>query len=120
MVKKCTERLITLTANFTHPVVVCSYIGYNAKMADQTLRGLRTGLVESLNKAVVTDLLDDLQERKIFNTGEVEEVQEGQRTTKEKARSLLDMVLRKGPRACEGFIECLRQRDQELCSKLQL
>ncbi|XP_041096875.1 caspase-1-like [Polyodon spathula] len=89
-------------------------------MADQTLRGLRPGLVENLNRAVVSDLLDDLQERKIFNTGEVEEVQEGQRTTKEKARSLLDMVVRKGPRACEGFIECLRQRDQELCSRLQL
>ncbi|MBN3325416.1 CASP1 protein, partial [Atractosteus spatula] len=89
-------------------------------MADQRVKAARVQLIDGLNQAVVKDLLDLLQEKRVLNTGELEEVLEGNRTTKDKSRCLVDMLVKKGPRACETFLTCLQGVDQELCSSLQL
>ncbi|XP_015223057.1 caspase recruitment domain-containing protein 18-like [Lepisosteus oculatus] len=89
-------------------------------MADQMVKAARVQLIQRLNQAVVKDLLDLLQEEEVLNTGEVEEVLEGNSTTKEKSRCLLDMLIKKGPRACHTFLSFLHGLDQELCTSLEL
>ncbi|XP_048468637.1 caspase-1-like isoform X1 [Rhincodon typus] len=88
--------------------------------ADQRLKHLRTDLVNGLTKGVIDDLVDEMQEARVINTSESEEILQAQATTKNKARCLIDTVSKKGPRASEKFIDSLNKADKELCVKLSL
>ncbi|XP_078081156.1 caspase a [Mustelus asterias] len=88
--------------------------------ADQRLKRLRTELLNSLSSGVIADLVDEMQGAGVINTSESEDILQANSTTKNKARSLVDIVSRKGAGASEKFIESLNGADKELCRKLDL
>ncbi|XP_038232003.1 caspase-1-like isoform X3 [Dermochelys coriacea] len=89
-------------------------------MADRKLSNVRIRFVESVSKAVISTLLDDLQERQVLNEEEVEEVRESCSKKSDQARCLIDAVRKKGARASEIFIERLCFRDVHLATELGL
>ncbi|XP_023663086.1 caspase a-like [Paramormyrops kingsleyae] len=89
-------------------------------MADKELRRVRGTFVEGVTKPVIQQLVDDLQGSKILNDGEVESVHEEYSTRADKARCLIDMVVKKGQRSSETFIGLLKDRDTNLYDKLGL
>ncbi|XP_040506552.1 caspase-1 isoform X1 [Gallus gallus] len=89
-------------------------------MADQELLRVRADFVSRVRKAVVSNLLDELLAHRVLNQAEVDEVQEGNPVTTDKARSLIDTVRLKGPRASAIFIDSLRKHDCNLAEQLRL
>ncbi|CAM5105011.1 unnamed protein product [Natator depressus] len=89
-------------------------------MADRKLSNVRIRFVESVSKAVISTLLDDLLERQVLNEEEVEEVRESCSKKSDQARCLIDGVRKKGARASEIFIERLCFRDVHLATELGL
>ncbi|XP_078404652.1 caspase-1-like [Cetorhinus maximus] len=88
--------------------------------ADQKLKRLRKELLNGLSSGVIADLVDEMQESGVINTSESEDILQANQTTKNKARSLIDTVSKKGVRASEKFIECLNTVDNVLCKELDL
>uniref|UniRef100_A0A8C3L3G7 Caspase-1 n=1 Tax=Chrysolophus pictus TaxID=9089 RepID=A0A8C3L3G7_CHRPC len=89
-------------------------------MADQELLRVRVDFVSRVRKAVISNLLDELLAHKVLNQAEVDEVQEANPVTTNKARSLIDTVRLKGPRASAIFIDSLRKHDSNLAEELGL
>lgn len=81
---------------------------------------MRADFVSRVRKAVVSNLLDELLAHRVLNQAEVDEVQEGNPVTTDKARSLIDTVRLKGPRASAIFIDSLRKHDCNLAEQLRL
>lgn len=75
--------------------------------------------MDSANKTIISQLLDDLLEKKVLNEEEADEVREASRR-QEQARTLIDHVRRKGARASGVFIESLQRRDPCLMEQLGL
>lgn len=80
---------------------------------------MRTEFIKRVNKAIISQLLDDLLRERIMEDEELEEV-----NTKDKrqdqARILIDNVRRKGPEASRRFIVFLQTRDTFLAEQLDL
>ncbi|XP_065587755.1 caspase-1-like [Cyrtonyx montezumae] len=89
-------------------------------MADQELLRVRADFVSRVRKAVVSNLLDELLAHKVLNQAEVDEVQEANLVTTDRARSLIDTVRLKGPKASAIFISSLRKHDGSLAEQLRL
>ncbi|KAG6927629.1 caspase 1, apoptosis-related cysteine peptidase, partial [Chelydra serpentina] len=66
-------------------------------MADRMLSDVRIRFVESVSRAVISTLLDDLLERRVLNEEEVEEVKESCSKKSDQARCLIDGVRKRGP-----------------------
>ncbi|XP_060115215.1 caspase recruitment domain-containing protein 16 [Heteronotia binoei] len=88
-------------------------------MADKKLEEVRTKFVEKVNRAVICAVLDDLLEKRVLNDEEVEKVEE-KSVTQEQARTLIDVVRKKGPRASLVTIKSLCERDSFLAEQLGL
>ncbi|XP_015269033.1 PREDICTED: caspase-1-like [Gekko japonicus] len=88
-------------------------------MADKKLGEARTQFVEKVNKAVISKVLDDLLEKGVLNDEEVEKVKE-KSVTQEQARTLIDGVRKKGPRASLIAIKSIHARDVFLAEQLGL
>ncbi|KAI1894164.1 hypothetical protein AGOR_G00113000 [Albula goreensis] len=88
-------------------------------MADAKLTAARSMFVNKVSIPVIKGLLDDLYEDRVLNDGEREEVLEVHMTRMDKARSLIDMVRRKGARASE-ISSRLEERDSNLHEELAL
>ncbi|XP_029105245.1 caspase-1-A-like [Scleropages formosus] len=88
-------------------------------MAD-ALKNIRSKFVNSVSKEVIHQLLDDLLEDQVLNDGEVEHIKEGASMRAEKARSLMDMVRKKGDAASNTMIKRLKERDPVLFKDLDL
>lgn len=69
---------------------------------------------------MISNLLDELLAHRVLNQAEVDEVQEANPVTTDKARSLIDRVRLKGPRASAIFIDSLRKHDSNLAEQLGL
>lgn len=91
-----------------------------AALTDRKLSNVRIRFLESVSKAVISTLLDDLLERRVLNEEEVEEVRESCSKRSDQARCLIDGVRKKGARASEIFIERLCFRDVHLATELEL
>ncbi|XP_015736337.1 caspase-1-like isoform X2 [Coturnix japonica] len=89
-------------------------------MADQELLRVRAGFVSRVRRAVLSNLLDELLAHQVLNQAEVDEVQEGNAVTTDKARSLIDTVRLKGVKASAIFIHSLRKHDGNLAEQLGL
>ena len=63
-------------------------------------------------------LLDKLLQKKVINQEEMEAV-EAENLLRAKARRLIDMVKRKGNKACVQLIDILRQLDPYLSERLK-
>lgn len=80
---------------------------------------MRTQFVEKVNKAVICTVLDDLLEKGVLNEEEVEKVKE-KSVTQEQARTLIDGVRKKGPKASLITIKSIHARDVYLAEQLGL
>ncbi|XP_034521550.1 caspase-1 isoform X5 [Ailuropoda melanoleuca] len=89
-------------------------------MADQTLRDKRKLFVSSVNTGTLNGLLDELLEKRVLNQEEMERVRYENATVMDKARALIDSVLRKGSQACQIFICYICDEDAFLAEKMGL
>ncbi|XP_051842865.1 caspase-1-like [Antechinus flavipes] len=87
---------------------------------DIILKEKRKLFVESVNKGVINGLLDDLLEIKVLNQEEMEIVNEENKTIKDQARRLIDIVSHKGSKASQHLIKSIIERDEHLADKLGL
>ncbi|KYO40132.1 caspase-1 [Alligator mississippiensis] len=88
-------------------------------MADKKLKEVRTMFVERVSDGVIAPVLDDLQDKRVLNQDEAENVR-AERRRAEQARYLIDVVMRKGLKASTIFIQCLHDRDPLLATELGL
>lgn len=82
------------------------------------LAKLRKVFVGKVSKDVIKQLLDDLEDEKILNSGEVEAIIEENPRTTDKARKLIDNVKNKGEKASNRLIHHLQNRDATLFENL--
>ncbi|XP_044524945.1 caspase-1-like [Gracilinanus agilis] len=87
---------------------------------DQNLKDKRKLFVQLVNKETINCLLDDLLQAKVLNQEEFEEIQNEYYKTMDKARVLIDYVIRKGPKASEILIKSIWNRDPHLGHSLKL
>ncbi|XP_068567787.1 caspase a-like isoform X2 [Cebidichthys violaceus] len=89
-------------------------------MAGKELANVRRKFVETADKELINQLLDDLLEDGVLNEGQKDSVLEENSSTANKARSLIDMVRKKGDEASRKMIAHLQSRDPSLYSELGL
>ncbi|XP_006887360.1 PREDICTED: caspase-1-like [Elephantulus edwardii] len=70
-----------------------------------------------MSKGTINTLLDELLEKKVLNQEEMETIRDENATVMDKARALIDSIIKKGPRACEICI-CHIREDPFLEEKL--
>ncbi|XP_023284659.1 NACHT, LRR and PYD domains-containing protein 12-like isoform X1 [Seriola lalandi dorsalis] len=87
--------------------------------AEKYLASVRTDFIDSVSEPLLHKLLDKLLARKVVIKGELE-FAGTQKTRADKARVVIDTVLRKGRKASEALIAALCEEDQCLSTKLKL
>ncbi|XP_045567059.1 NACHT, LRR and PYD domains-containing protein 12 isoform X2 [Salmo salar] len=87
--------------------------------AEQQLRSVRTEFVKRVSRPVLNELLDGLLQHTVINQEEMESVKVIAERA-EKARDIIDMVLRKGTESCSRMMNLLGELDPCLCSLLQI
>ncbi|XP_030188914.1 caspase-4 isoform X5 [Lynx canadensis] len=93
---------------------------YFSECSDKDLKGKRKQFINSVGMGTVNGLLDELFEKNVLNQEEMERVKCENATVMDKARALIDSVLRKGPRACQIFICHICEEDTHLAETLGL
>ncbi|KAF1394110.1 hypothetical protein PFLUV_G00023100 [Perca fluviatilis] len=88
-------------------------------MAGELAR-MRGRFVDKVSTAVIKQLLDDLLDDGVLNDGEKDSILEGNNTTADKTRSLVDIIKKKGDVASRKMIAHLYERDPTLHSELGL
>lgn len=88
--------------------------------SDKTLKDKRKLFVSSVNTGTLNGLLDELLEKRVLNQEEMERVRYENATVMDKARALIDSVVRKGSQACDIFICYIREEDSFLAEKMGL
>ncbi|KAL2807005.1 caspase recruitment domain-containing protein 16 isoform 3, partial [Daubentonia madagascariensis] len=68
----------------------------------------------------INGLLDELLEVRVLNQEEMEKVRDENATVMDKARALIDAVIRKGPQASQIFITHVCENDCHLAGTLGL
>ncbi|XP_023363492.1 caspase-1 [Otolemur garnettii] len=89
-------------------------------MADKVLREKRRQFIQSVGTGTINGLLDELLEKRVLNQEEMEKVRDENATVMDKARALIDGVIRKGPQASQVFIINICNNDCHLAQTLQL
>ncbi|TKC37282.1 hypothetical protein EI555_008233, partial [Monodon monoceros] len=87
---------------------------------DKVLKEKRKLFVHSVGMGTINGLLDELLEKRVLNQGEMEKVRDENATVMDKARALIDSVIRKGPQACQICISHIREDDSLLAGTLGL
>ncbi|XP_022614775.1 NACHT, LRR and PYD domains-containing protein 1b allele 2-like [Seriola dumerili] len=85
----------------------------------KNLASVRTDFIDSVSEPLLHKLLDKLLECKVVTQDELEDAGT-QKTRADKARVVINTVLRKGPKACAALIAALCEEDQCLSTKLKL
>ena len=80
---------------------------------------IRSELIDRLSDDDVIDLLYDLRKMDVLNDEEEKTVEE-KMTSKDRARCLIDTVMRKGEREISLMVDYLTARQPELCLTLGL
>ncbi|XP_014640507.1 PREDICTED: caspase-1-like [Ceratotherium simum simum] len=89
-------------------------------MADKVLREKRKLFIHSVGTGTINGLLDELLEKRVLNQEEMEKVRAENATVMDKARALIDSVIRKGPQACQICISHICEDDCHLAGVLGL
>lgn len=84
------------------------------------LKEKRRLFIRSVGTGTVNSLLDELLEKRVLNQEEMEKVRDENATVMDKARALIDAVIRKGPQACQIFIGHICEDDPHLAETLRL
>ncbi|XP_056297035.1 caspase a-like isoform X2 [Pseudoliparis swirei] len=86
----------------------------------QELAALRTRFVEKASKELINQLLDDLLEDGVLNDSQKNSIIKENSRADDRARSLIDIVKKKGEEASRNLIDHLQSRDPSLSSDLGL
>lgn len=89
-------------------------------MADKVLKEKRKQFVRSVDTGIINGLLDELFEKKVLNQEEMEQIRDGNATVMDKARVLIDSVIRKGPEASQILVSQICEDDCHLAKMLGL
>ncbi|XP_049898906.1 NACHT, LRR and PYD domains-containing protein 1 homolog isoform X3 [Epinephelus moara] len=89
-------------------------------MYDKELARLRPKLVKRVSRELINQLLDDLLEDGVLNDGETDSILQDNSTSANRARSLIDMIRKKGREASRKFLTHLQSRDPMLWAELGL
>ncbi|KAL2078758.1 hypothetical protein ACEWY4_026443 [Coilia grayii] len=86
------------------------------------LSSVRPDLINRVSSAVLKDILDRLQAQNppVLSSREAAEVLERNQVRQDQVSCLVDMVLKKGQRACGIVLDLLQQLDPHLCQDLHL
>ena len=87
---------------------------------DKLLKEKRKLFVHSVSKGTINGLLDELLEKRVLNQEEMEKVRDENDTAMDRARVLIEIVIRKGPRACQICISHICEEDSHLAGILGL
>ncbi|XP_038839691.1 NACHT, LRR and PYD domains-containing protein 1 homolog [Salvelinus namaycush] len=105
-----------------HPTGAVSGAGRPAESSltgPPELRSVRAELAKRVSGPVLNGLLDGLLQHTVINQEEMESVKVIAERA-EKARDIIDMVLRKGTESCSRMMNLLGELDPYLCSQLQI
>ncbi|CAL8333218.1 unnamed protein product [Boreogadus saida] len=100
--------------------LLCPDGGKYQQTAVDKLKKIRLGFVERVSISLIKSLLDELLQKKMFTTDEKDSVIQDQTNKQDQARCLIDMVMAKGERTSQIMIDCMKERDPELCITLGL
>nr|XP_020142261.1 caspase-1-like [Microcebus murinus] len=89
-------------------------------MADKVLKEKRKQFIRSVGTGTINGLLDELLEKRVLNQEEMEKIRDENATAMDKARALIDAVIRKGQQASNIFIMYICNNDSYLAEKLEL
>nr|XP_045001922.1 caspase-1 [Jaculus jaculus] len=89
-------------------------------MADKVLREKRKPFIHAVGTGTINGLLDECLEKRVLNQEEMEKIKVGNATVMDKARDLIDSVIRKGPQACQICITYICEEDCHLAGTLGL
>ncbi|XP_012584782.1 PREDICTED: caspase recruitment domain-containing protein 16 [Condylura cristata] len=89
-------------------------------MAHEVLRERRRLFIRSVCPGTINGLLDELLDKKVLNQEEMEKIRDENPTVMDKARALMDSLLRKGPQACQICIDYICEDDCHLAGTLGL
>uniref|UniRef100_A0A8C6D9Z7 Caspase-1 n=1 Tax=Moschus moschiferus TaxID=68415 RepID=A0A8C6D9Z7_MOSMO len=89
-------------------------------MADKVLKEKRKLFVHSVSKGTINGLLDELLKKRVLNQEEMEKIRDENATAMDKARVLIDIVICKGPRACQICISHICEEDSHLAGIMGL
>ncbi|XP_024426637.3 caspase-1 isoform X2 [Desmodus rotundus] len=89
-------------------------------MADRFLKSKRKVFIQSVSTGTINGLLDGLLEERVMNQEEMEKVRNENDTAMDKARDLIDSVIRKGHQASQILINQIVEVDLQLAGKLGL
>ncbi|XP_045696458.1 caspase-1-like isoform X1 [Phyllostomus hastatus] len=89
-------------------------------MADMVLKSKRKVFIQSVSIGTINSLLDELLDKNVLNQEEMETVKYENYTAMDKARDLIDSVIRKGHHASQIFIIQINACDPHLEKKLGL
>ncbi|ELK16529.1 Caspase-13 [Pteropus alecto] len=84
------------------------------------LKQKRKLFIRSVNTGTINGLLDELLEKRVLNQEEMEKVRHENATVMDKARALIDSVIRKGPQASQICIGYICEDDCHLAEVLEL
>lgn len=87
---------------------------------DKVLKEKRKLFVRSVGAGTINGSLDDLLEKRVLNQEEMEKVKDENATVMDKARALIDLVIRKGHNASQIFINQICEEDSHLANMLGL
>ncbi|KAM9399091.1 NACHT, LRR and PYD domains-containing protein 1 homolog isoform 2-T4 [Salvelinus alpinus] len=87
--------------------------------AEHQLLSVRAEFVKRVSGPVLNELLDRLLQHTVINQEDMESVKVIAERA-EKARDIIDMVLRKGTESCSRMMNLLGELDPYLCSQLQI
>ena len=85
--------------------------------AEEQLRSTRTEFVKRVSMPVLYDLLDELLKEGVINDAEMEAVKV-EAVRKDRARAIIDMVLKKGSLSCFAMKTMLSKYDPALYTTL--
>ncbi|XP_035884530.1 caspase recruitment domain-containing protein 16 [Phyllostomus hastatus] len=88
--------------------------------ADRFLKSKRRDFIQSVTTGTINGLLDGLLEERVLNQEEMEKVRRENYTAMDKARDLIDSVIRKGHQASQIFINQIVEVDPQLAHNLGL
>ncbi|XP_047433745.1 uncharacterized protein LOC125003698 isoform X2 [Mugil cephalus] len=85
---------------------------------DKKLKSVRVEFINRVSDPVLKNLLDELLQKEVINSSELEEMQALSKA--DKARKLIDTVVKKGPEACKVMIDAFRILDPFVFETLNL
>ncbi|XP_036921220.1 caspase-4 isoform X6 [Sturnira hondurensis] len=88
--------------------------------ADRFLKSKRRVFIQSVTMGTINGLLDGLLEERVLNQEEMEKIRRENDTAMDKARDLIDSVVRKGHKASQILINQIIEVDLQLAGKLGL